>query len=570
MADSVRVDTDVVRSAGRQADAAGATATPGSAQVQPSASDMVSVGASTRLTAQVTLARKYTVLANAIAGQFGVTLDATAGAYDAQEAQSAARLGSGGGAAAAPGGRSMPGGQVMPADLGAGGVGANLPAGEVPASPRDIARLIETGRAGTGKQTWQVMESSLRAESRQLRDAADQLGSAMSTAGEAWQSSSADAAMARMRALQTWYQGHAEFVDGLAEQAGNHVQHFSKVLTDVPPYRQVLDAERELKAALQSNARSGGLQRVAVVNAQVKVSKLYSAATSGFGTYTFAEAAPAQPRVPTPPPGPIPDVAPAAPPVGVGEGPVGQRETLHSPKSAPLDPVQGGPGLGQHLTSGPTWPAGATDPAAAANPLGDALPSAGAELPSQVIPGVIGGVVGGLGGVLGGLAGAGQKALQGMEQAAAPMMSGLGGQHPSGGEPQHGGEGSPQSPEPPSGGDLSAPDDMGAGGGGGADTEPAGGEAPLAPPTEVAAAPAAAAPISAPSPAPVAPETPAPAMGAMGPMMMPPRGAGREGSGADNKQLYRDRKLKVVAPANSEPVKNRREGRPKPDDRNKP
>ena len=62
-----------------------------------------------------------------------------------------------------------------------------------------------------------------------------------------------------MRALQTWYQGHARYVDGLAEQAKVHVQHFSKALTDVPPYRHVLDAERELKAALQSNARAVAL-----------------------------------------------------------------------------------------------------------------------------------------------------------------------------------------------------------------------------------------------------------------------------------------------------------------------
>ena len=59
-------------------------------------------------------------------------------------------------------------------------------------------------------------------------------------------------------------------------------------------------------------------------------------------------------------------------------------------------------------------------------------------------------------------------------------------------------------------------------------------------------------------------------MGAMGPMMMPPIRGGGEGSGADNKQLYQERKLKVVAPANSEPVKNRREGRAKPENRKKP
>ena len=116
MADSVRVDTEVVRSAARQADAAGATTTPGSAQVQPSASDMVSVGASIRFTAQVTLARNYTVMANATARQFGVKLDASAGAYDDQEAQSAETLGTGGAGAVVPAARTPPAGQVVPAD----------------------------------------------------------------------------------------------------------------------------------------------------------------------------------------------------------------------------------------------------------------------------------------------------------------------------------------------------------------------------------------------------------------------------------------------------------------------
>ena len=91
---------------------------------------------------------------------------------------------------------------------------------------------------------------------------------------------------------------------------------------------------------------------------------------------------------------------------------------------------------------------------------------------------------------------------------------------------------------------------------------------PLAAPTEVASAPPAAAPASAPS-APTPAEAPAPAMGAVGPMMPPMRGTG-EGAGPNNKQLYQERKLKVVAPANSEPVKNRREGRAKPTDRKNP
>ena len=148
----------------------------------------------------------------------------------------------------------------------------------------------------------------------------------------------------------------------------------------------------------------------------------------------------------------------------------------HSPISAPLAPVQGGPGAGENLTGGPTWPPGAVDPTGAAHPLIDAVPDTVAGVPSEVIPGIIGGVVGGLGGALGGLTGAGQKALQGLQQAAGPMMSGLGQQHPQGGQPQHGGDGSPQSPES-SVGDLSSPGDLGTVGGVGDTDLPAGDKA---------------------------------------------------------------------------------------------
>lgn len=570
MADSVRADTEVVRAAGRQASAAASTATPGSDQVQPCASDVVSVGASTRFAAQVTLARKYTAMANAMARQYGVKLNATAGAYDQQEAASAATLGSGGSGSAAaglPAALTASAAQVLPADLLASGTGASLPAGEVPASPRDVARLIETGRAGTGKQAWQAVESSLRSEARQLDDAADQLRAAITTTGEGWQSESAEAATTRMRTLQSWYSEHARYVGGLADEARAHVQNFSKALSDVPPYRQVLDAERELKAALQSNARAGGAHRVAVINAQMKVSKLYAASTTGFSSYSFAESAPA-PKMPTPPPTPSPNAATIAPSTGPGEGPVQPREPQHSPTSAPVDPMQGGHGVGQELTAGPSFPPGASDPAALADPLSAAMPETAGGLPAEVVPGIIGGVVGGLGGLVGGLTGAGAKALQGIEQASAQGaqgLSGLGQHPPGGGEPQHGGEPSTPSPELPSAGDLSPSGDVGAGDGG-ADTEPAGGEGPMAAPTQVAAAPAAAAPISATSASAAPPaEAPLPAMG-MAPMMPPMRGSG-EGGGPENKQLYKDRKLKVVAPANSEPVKNRREGRTKPVDR---
>jgi hypothetical protein len=150
--------------------------------------------------------------------------------------------------------------------------------------------------------------------------------------------------------------------------------------------------------------------------------------------------------------------------------------------------------------------------------------------------------------------------MQSMKQAAGPLMNELGQQHPeSGNKPQEGGEpsGSEPNSEPLSGGDLSTPDGGAYGGGG--EMEPAGGAELMAAPPDVAPTPVAAAPVAARAPA---PEAPAAGMG-MGPMMAPPMGAGGAGSGAgpDVKDLYPDRKLKMVAPPNSEPVKNRREGR---------
>ena len=561
MGESLRVDPAELRAAAGDASAAGEGATPGSAQVHPCASDFVSVTASTRFTGQLDVARTYTTMANAMARQFGVTLQANAAAYESQETASAAMLGGQG----VPATTATPAAMAVPAALSAtslsGGQALAAPAGEVPKAPRDIARLIETGRAGTGLRTWEAAETSLRSDARQLDDAAHQLGVAISKLDDSWDSPSAEAARTRMRALQTWYQGHARYVRGLADQAKAHVGNFRRATTDIPTYKQVVDGERELKTAQEANQRSRGMLKPAVVHAQVKLGQLYQASAAGFTSYTVAEAAP-EPHLPTPPPAPPPQQPDVAAATGPGNGPVVTPKPQPSPKNAPLEPVSRGPGLGESLTSsGPTWPPASVDPAAPGQPLGETVSNTAASALPQLVPGIIGGVVGAVGGVLGGLAGAGQKALQNLEQAASPLMSGLG-QHPTGGGAPHGGDHSPQSPEPQPPSDLPAPSDVG-GGGGGADTEPAGGSQPLSAPTAVAATPAVAVPSSAPMSAP-APEAPAPAVGAMGPMVPPLMGGRRSvGSGPDDKQLYRVRKLMVVAPPNSEPVKNRREGRDK-------
>ncbi|MBY0441356.1 MAG: PE domain-containing protein [Mycobacteriaceae bacterium] len=552
--ESLRVDTPTLRAAGSQADAAAANAVSGTAQVQPCAPDVISVAASTRLSAQICLARTFTAMADGMARQFGVLLNAGATAYDDQETASAALLGEQGvaspaGVTPSPGVSALPGGQGVNTPG-----GATAPAGEVPAEPRDIARLIEAGRAGLGVQAWHSAEASLRLDADRLERAAELLGAAVSKTQQGWVSESADAATSRMRALQGWYQGHADYVRGLASQASIHVESFRKATTEIPQFHAVIDSERELRVAREANERSRGKFSAAVSRAQVKLGQLYQASTTGFANYTFATSM-TDLCSPTPPPGAPTDSPNAIRATGPGDALVGVRRPESAPASAPLAPLDQGSGVGEVLSSGgPSWPPGAVDPVPG-NPLVNAP---GVEELPQVVPAIIGGVMGGLGGTLGGLVGVGENALKGM-QAAAPMMNGLE-PHPAGGSSPHGGEPS-QTPESPNSTDDMKPSHEGGSAAG--DTEPAGISGPLAAPMGMT--PTQAAPMSAPvsaSPLPESASTASPAMGAMMPPLMGgPRGGS---SGNENhKQLYQDRKLKVVAPPNSEPVKGRREGRGK-------
>ena len=345
----MRVQSAAVRAAASRADSAAATATPGTAQVHPCAPDVVSVGASTWFGSRMALARQYNAAANALAAHYGVKLSASATAYDRQEEASAAALGGGGLSGAAEGAidalSDMSSAPALGSMLGGAPLASAGP-GEVPSSPRDIARLIESGRGGAGKQAWQAAETSLRHEARQLDEAADQIRAAISTTQQGWQGSSAEAATTKLRTLQTWYTGHADYVRGLAGEAHTHVQNFTTATTAIPSYKDVVAGERELKNAVAANARSGGLHRAAVVHAQVKVSNLYSASTTGFAGYTTAEALPKPPE-PTPPPGLIPDKSTDAGPFDAGAGPVSEFKPLVSPHSAPVTPVQAGNGVGQ-------------------------------------------------------------------------------------------------------------------------------------------------------------------------------------------------------------------------------
>lgn len=569
MADTIRVDTDGLRAAGSHADTAAQAAAPGTAQVRPCAHDYVSAGVSDRFSAMVALARSYTRIANGMAARFGVLLDAGAAAYEEQEAASAAALGAAGG---------LIGGQPLsapPASAGAGqaggaasGIGALLggqplttappvaAAGGVPGSARDIARLIDPGRSGPGPKTWTATEASLRAEARRLDGAAEQLRAAVNTVDAAWVGPSAEAARVRLAALETWYEGHADYVRGLADVAARHVQDFRQATTQIPTWQAVTDGERELRAANDANVRSGGKLQPAVVRAQVALGRLYTDSAKGFANYTFAAASPLPPPMPPPQidpaPGPVPAPAPTQPvptdhPVKAPKlNAVGPPDALGPPATAGLD-VGGDEGLG---------PAGLG--------LGlDAVEPVEAAGPSEVVPVILGAVTGGVGGALGGLAGAGERMLQGVTTPlAAPMMSGLSGLHPGGGGLPDAGGSEPAAPD--AGGSGPTTPDAGGGGEPGG-TEPAGLDGPLSSlATPLASVPAAAAPVAA--AAAMSPEAVSPSMApAMGMGMMPPMMGPHGGrSGPENKQLYKERQLKVVAPPNSEPVKGRREPRRAP------
>lgn len=550
----MRVDTAALRAAGSGAQEAASNATPGTDHVQPCAPDFVSVGASASFGAQLALARQYTRMAHRTAQQFGVLLDAGARVYDEQEASSAAMLGATGLSRAGAGIPVPPVVRDAAAVLDGGTPSQppGVPAGEVPVSPRDIARLIDTGRTGSGQHAWLAVAESLRRESGQLERAAHQLAAAIATAQRGWESRAADSAVVHMRSLQCWFEEHARYVSTLSAAARGHVEAFRTAAAEIPKLSEVARAERELRAANDANARSRGRLQPAVARAQVRLSKLYTQSADGLKNYIFAAGNTSPPPVPSPPPlppTPHPDPVPAFDP---GDAPVAHKIDK-APVDAPLDPVDEGGKAGEDaLQTGKSWPTGGLDPDTDF-PVTDALPDAAGMAP-QILPAMLGTVMGGAGGALGGLIGAGSKAMA----MPASMTSGFGA--PSGGVPQQGGGEPEQSaPQPDSEGGDAAPD---SGGGEPGDTEPAGGQGALTAPPGVPSAPVEAAPVSAPVASSAVAE-PAAGVGApMGGMMPPMMGGGRGGGpGAGNKQLYKDRELKVAVPPNSEPVKGRREAR---------
>jgi PPE-repeat protein len=570
----LRVDSASLRAAGSQA--AGISAHPAMIGVGPCAGDAVSTGVAAQLSEQMRLSASYIEAADATAHQFGALLGANAASYEAQERDSATALGAVGTAHVDP--TPLP---AMPApatkDL---APPWTVRPGEPPSSPRHIAELVHIG---PGSAPMRAAASGLRSDAGRLESAADQLAATASQARDSWTSDSADLATGRIGDLHTWYLGHAQHVRGLAADLDAHAEQFEQARAAVPTPQQIDRAERELRTAADANMRSNGRLAPAVSQAQANLGRVYQAAVSGYSGYTVATGA-VTPRVPAPPPAPPAGSMqqPAQQQTG-GDGPPA-KQRHHGPVTDPVKPVEAGTGTDE-VSGGPTWPAGDVPSAPVRPPVPDPNPPVGpdpvvdpiSEAAPSIMPAIIGSVVGGLGGGLGGLAGAAPRMLGGLGSAAPAALSGLGNPmgglpsaEQSGGEPQTpetpGGLGAPHVPESPSGG--IDPDHSGGigGGGSGGGTEPSGVAGPLAPAAGIASTPEVAAPVAAPvSAIPAAAETAegGSGFGGMMPPFFPPGRSGGGISEADRK-LYPRRRLKVVAPPNSEPVLHRREGRQKP------
>jgi len=557
----LRVEPDILKAAGSQAVAAAESAPQGIAQISPCAHDAVSVGVAAGLIEQAHLAHTYTAIANHTARAAGALLGKNATSYAERELSSASALGNGMAPAVPP---TLPDSGPPPA----ASAPPVLPTGATPTTPREITRLMHGG-PGTGPM--QSAADQLRSHADDLDLAADELGSAISTARSGWTSGSADTAVQRIVGLQSWYRDHADHVRGLATDVDEHAESFQRARAAIPTPQQIDQAERELRAAADANARSGGRLSPAVSQAQANLGRVYQAATVGYGGYSQA-AAPI-PRIPTPPPTPPGGLTQQAEPQQAPGNGAAADQTRRTPASDPVRPVQAGTGVAE-VSGGPTWPAGDVPSAGLPRPpVPDPDPPVGPDpvvgpvteaLPS-IVPAIVGSIVGGAGGLVGGLAGAAPRMLGGMSSAGMPALTGLPG---GGGEPQtpetSGGSGTPQTPHMPetpgSGPDL----DPGSGGGAGG-TEPSGVGGPLSPAVGMASTLDAAAPVAAPVSAaiPAAAET-AEAGPGMGGMMIPPMfppGRGQSTLSEADRRLYRERRLKVVAPPNSEPVLRRREGR---------
>lgn len=539
--DSLNVDPDEVRGAGRVVEQAPTTAASGSGPaVTPPAADATSVQFASQLRALIDELHGQTTTTHARSQAAAQRLNSSAAQYENQETASSAALGGTG-----------DGGRVADLPSAAAPTAANIapiPAssGVIPTTGHEIATLMH---GGPGPTALDETAAALDSKASELDGSAAAIRAGRSRTRDAWQSEAADNADHHLTGLERSYSDQAQQARTLATHARSHADNFRQARAQIPKPEVFSDLERRLQAANRANAQPGSMGRFSgtIADLQGKLAAANQQAVQGFGQYTAAagahEMTAAAPHLTDPqqPAGPAPGRKPVS-----GKDAGSELDGTDTDTAAPGDELAGDP----------------ADPALMGGPADNA-----SQMLQTVLPAVLGGVSGVAGGVLGAVSGAGQKlqelgsqaaggAAQGANSALTSAMSAA---------PPGGGNGSGSGGAPEMG-------DLGGGVGDGGlpgDTEPASSPSgPLSPPSTTAGAtgaPAAAAPATASTPS--TPSTPstggAPMAGGMVPPMMgaPMGGRGAGGGSEDDRRLYPERRLHIEAPPNTEPVKGRREAR---------
>ncbi|MDQ1247905.1 MAG: hypothetical protein QG597_2277 [Actinomycetota bacterium] len=549
---ALNIDTEGVRGAAATAAGAPTIAPTTVVTVTPCAADAVSVQMATRLAAAAAVLNATTIGIHSRIGVAADHLAANAGSYDAQELASSHALTVGGGphagvipvvAMAAP---------PAPPTVDPPG----LPAGPVPVTGHHASTLIHTGPGATGLDS---AATQLDNHAVELEHAAAQVRSARSATSGSWSSSAADKADAHLRDLELEYTRQADGARQVSQQIRNHAEDYRHAKASIPAPRVFEDLTQRLRTAVMANstAPTVGLYAPAITALQGQLAEANHTALSAYQRYSAGAISP---------PGASPLVSEfVAAGDDSGSNPGGTTADDRSGSVAATTDLAADADAGGGDLGGVETLTGGGDAAA-----GGEAGGAGTELLGTVIPAVLGGVTGLVGGLVGGLS----AARQGVQQAGAQLVGGLtqaasaaavrgggpdlsdqfgAGDGDLGGTGDFGGE------------DVGGGGDFGGGGGdfGGGDY---GGTSPAAATTGTpgifpAAAPVSAAPVTF---RPTAAEGLAGAPAAGGPGMMPPMmpmGMAGAGGGDGERRLYPERRLRVEAPPNAEPVKGRREAR---------
>lgn len=525
------VDPDGVRTAGAQARAAASTAAVTDFAVSPCAADATSVRVASRLNHRIAALNMLARAADMHTMAASARLHSNADTYEDEDAVSASDLGGSRGVPLAP----SPAAPVPATVVGPSAAPA-APSGVIPTVGRQIAEVIH---AGLGPEGLHAAATELDSRAAQLDLAADTVRTARSQTEGSWQSAAADRAVSRLQTLESDYVAHATQARSLSRHARVHAESFTRARTQIPTPEEFADVENRLLAAYAANAHESSLGRYSetVTRWQLALAAMNRDAVNSYDRYR--RDAEADVIDPGPDDEPAEGAAPAT-------SEAGRRGEVPGPKA----------GQGTQTVN----PGSLVEPAALG---GEALTG----MLQTVLPAVLGGVSGAAGGMLGAFSGAGEQ----LQQAGTQLTSGLAqgasaAMAPAIGAPEGGGGAG----DPAGGGERPAAEDtepdLDAGGGGG--TEPASAAGVPAAPGPLSAPMTAAAPATTPATFSTAPAVTAggggggAAMGAgMMPPMMPMAGRGGGGAGDEDRRLYPQRRLRVEAPPNSEPVKGRREPR---------